>query len=164
MRTAVLRHVAGFEIEECAAPRPGDGGVLVEMWAVGTCGSDVAAFRGRHPLRAPPVVLGHQGAGRVVEAGTDTALPAGARVAVLPLVSCRRCGRLEQGPSHLCAHRRSSGAGLPGILSRYVVVPQRALVPLADGLAYGPVDLFDRAAGRTFATADPTDHPREPGT
>ncbi|MFI8946585.1 zinc-binding dehydrogenase [Streptomyces sp. NPDC053750] len=146
MRTAVLRQVARIEIEECAVPRPGDGEALVEMRAVGLCGSDVAAFRGRHPFRAPPVVLGHEGAGRVVEAAADAAIPAGTRVAVLPLVSCRGCGRCEQGLSHLCAHRRLPGAGLPGLLSRYVAVPQRALVPLADGLPYAEGALVEPAA------------------
>ncbi|MEU9593183.1 alcohol dehydrogenase catalytic domain-containing protein [Streptomyces sp. NPDC048193] len=146
MRTAVLRQVARIEIEECAVPRPGDGEALVEMRAVGLCGSDLAAFRGGHPFRAPPVVLGHEGAGRVVRAAAGGSVPAGTRVAVLPLVSCRRCGRCEQGLAHLCAHRRLPGAGLPGLLSRYVAVPEHALVPLADDLPYARGALVEPTA------------------
>lgn len=146
MRRAVLRQVARIEIEECAVPRPGDGEALVEMRAVGLCGSDVAAFRGQHPFRTPPVVLGHEGAGRVVHPAAGGAIPADARVAVLPLVSCRRCGPCEQGLSHLCTLRRLPGAGLPGLLSRYVAVPESALVPLADGLPYAEGALVEPTA------------------
>ncbi|MFB4419505.1 zinc-binding dehydrogenase [Streptomyces sp. QL37] len=146
MRSAVLKQVGRIEIEESSDPRPGGGEALVEMRAVGLCGSDVAAFRGRHPFRAPPVVLGHEGAGRVVVAATDGAVPAGARVAVLPLASCRRCGRCEQGLSHLCAHRRLPGAGLPGLLSRYVALPASTLVPLPDDLTYAEGALVEPAA------------------
>jgi 2-desacetyl-2-hydroxyethyl bacteriochlorophyllide A dehydrogenase len=61
-------------------------------------------------------------------------------------VSCRWCARCEEGLSHLCAHRRLPGTGLPGLLSQYVAVPQRALVPLPDSLPYPEGALVEPAA------------------
>ncbi|MFG2427773.1 zinc-binding dehydrogenase [Streptomyces sp. NPDC048590] len=145
MRSAVLRRAGVIEIEESGIPSPGEGDALVEMRAVGLCGSDTAAFRGRHPFREPPVVLGHEGAGRVVEAPGGAIVP-GSKVAVLPLAACRRCVRCERGLSHMCAHRRLPGAGLPGLLARFVVLPEHSLVPLPGDLTYAEGALIEPAA------------------
>ncbi|WP_371604621.1 alcohol dehydrogenase catalytic domain-containing protein [Streptomyces sp. NBC_01220] len=145
MRSAVLKRAGGIEIEESGVPPIGEGEALVEMRAVGLCGSDTAAFRGCHPFREPPVVLGHEGAGRVAEAADGT-IARGTKVAVLPLAFCGRCGHCERGLSHLCAYRRLPGAGLPGLLAQYVVLPRRALVPLPGALSYAQGALIEPAA------------------
>jgi 2-desacetyl-2-hydroxyethyl bacteriochlorophyllide A dehydrogenase len=146
MRAAVLRAAGRIGVEEVDDPEPGEGDALVEMRAVGICGSDLAAFRGRHPFRAAPVVLGHEGAGRVVRAAPGGRYAVGERVAVMPLLSCWSCQRCESGLAHLCAHRRVPGVGWEGLLSRYVPVPERALFPLAGPLSWSQGALMEPAA------------------
>ncbi len=146
MRAAVLRAVGRIGVEEVDEPAPGAGEALVEMRAVGLCGSDLAAFRGRHPFRSAPVVLGHEGAGRVVRAAPGARHPAGLRVAIMPLLSCWECPRCESGLAHLCARRRVPGAGWEGMLGGYVPVPERALFPLAERLSWGEGALIEPAA------------------
>ncbi|MFI6875287.1 zinc-binding dehydrogenase [Streptomyces sp. NPDC050400] len=146
MRTAVLRQVRRIEVERGAAPRPAAGEALVELRSVGLCGSDLAAFRGHHPFRSPPVVLGHEGAGRIVRAASAGGPAEGARVAVLPLAACRRCERCESGLAHLCPHRRVPGAGLPGLLAGRVALPVETLVPIDDELTYDEGALIEPAA------------------
>ncbi|MEO3753137.1 alcohol dehydrogenase catalytic domain-containing protein [Streptomyces sp. B6B3] len=142
----MLRGVGRIGVEEVAEPVPGPGEALVEMRAVGLCGSDLAAFHGRHPFRSAPVVLGHEGAGRVARAAAGGRYGDGRRVAIMPLLSCWECPRCESGLAHLCAHRRVPGAGWEGMLGGYVPVPERALFPLAERLSWGEGALIEPAA------------------
>lgn len=109
---------------------------LIELRSVGICGSDMHAFRGHHPFRKPPVILGHEGAGRVVRPVRGGRLAEGARVAIMPVQSCWSCPRCEDGLSHLCAHKRVPGAGWQGLMAEYVPAPERVLYELPDSIGY----------------------------
>ncbi|TDD26854.1 hypothetical protein E1218_11970 [Kribbella turkmenica] len=119
--------------------------MLLRMRAVGLCGSDLHTWRGHHPFRKPPVVLGHEGAGEVV-ASRDPAFGVGDRVAVLPALSCWECGQCEAGRPHLCRRKQVPGGGWPGMLSEYFAAPGRVLVPLADGIGYDEGALIEPLA------------------
>jgi L-iditol 2-dehydrogenase len=122
MRAGVLTGPRRVEIADVIDPPVTPGTVLVRMSVVGICGSDLHTYRGEHPFRKPPVILGHEGAGRVAGSGE--------RVAILPSESCRACRECETGLLHLCARKRVPGSGWAGFLSDYVTVPRAALVPL----------------------------------
>lgn len=90
-RTVVLATVA--------VPEPGPGEVLVRIRACGICGSDLHLFAnnvGPAPTLVSmgtfPFVLGHEIAGRVIEAGGDCPLPVGTPVAVDPCIPCSARG------------------------------------------------------------------------
>jgi L-idonate 5-dehydrogenase len=98
--------------------------VRVSMRYGTVCGSDVGYFlRGRigaFELR-DPFVLGHEGAGVVLETGSKvTNVAAGDRVAIHPGKACRRCAYCVAGRSNLCQHMRYLG-------SASVVPPQDGL-------------------------------------
>ena len=57
-----------LSIEDVKPARPGARDVIVEVGASGVCHSDLSIMRGYVPL-PPGVILGHEGAGRVVEVG-----------------------------------------------------------------------------------------------
>ena len=71
-RAAVLHGPGDVRIEERAVPEPGPREVLVEIAAVGVCGSDIHYYEhgriGSFVVREP-MVLGHESAGRVVALG-----------------------------------------------------------------------------------------------
>ncbi|GAB2964636.1 L-idonate 5-dehydrogenase [Streptomyces pseudoechinosporeus] len=146
MKAAVLRAVGRIAVEEVEPPKPAPDETVVEMRTVGLCGSDLAAFRGGHPFRSPPVVLGHEGAGRVRHAPAGGRVRVGDRVAIMPLQSCWACPRCEAGLAHLCAHRRVPGHGWEGFLGQQVTAPERALFPLADAVSYAEGALIEPAA------------------
>jgi hypothetical protein len=76
------------------------------------CGLDLSTYRGHHPSRVPPVVLGHEAAGEVDAVGPDLEGPTrGMRVAVEPLLPCRSCVPCRRGETNLCADRRVPGVG-----------------------------------------------------
>jgi len=105
-RAAVLHAVGDVRIEERRVPEPGPREVLVEVAAVGVCGSDVHYYEhgriGDHVVRAP-LVLGHESAGRVVALGDGaTKHGVGDRVALEPGVPCGRCRECRAGRYNLC--------------------------------------------------------------
>src|SRR6266568_8800895 len=121
---------------EWAPPRLGEGWVAVRPEAAGICGSEVEGYVGRQPNRRPPLVMGHELAGVVAEAGPG-ADPAwlGRRVAVNPIVSCHACPLCGAGERNLCPTRRLIGVHDPGGFAELVAAPQASLVPLPDGMA-----------------------------
>jgi L-iditol 2-dehydrogenase len=115
-----------LEWREQPEPMPGNDEVLVRVDAVGICGSDLHAWRGEDSRRPPPLVLGHEAAGRIAS-GPNT----GMRVAVNPMVTCGACERCLEGRAHLCATREViSLPPRPGAFAEFVRIPERSLVPL----------------------------------
>ncbi len=106
MRASVLLTQDELTIEERAVPAPGPHDVLVEVAAVGVCGSDVHYYRhGRIGdfVVDRPIVLGHELSGRIVAVGED--VPAdrvGQRVAIEPQKPCHRCRQCLAGRYNLC--------------------------------------------------------------
>jgi aryl-alcohol dehydrogenase len=104
-RAAVLRsYESRFALEEVILNTgPADGEVLVEIAGCGMCRTDLAVRRsaGRSPL---PAVLGHEGAGVVMETGgPHTGLSKGDHV-VLSFDSCGRCRNCMHAASAYCEH------------------------------------------------------------
>jgi L-iditol 2-dehydrogenase len=107
MRAAVLHAPGEIRIEERERPQPGPREVLVQVTAVGVCGSDVHYYEhgriGPHVVEAP-LILGHESAGRVVELGEGASKHAvGDRVTMEPGVPCGRCRECRAGRYNLCA-------------------------------------------------------------
>ena len=111
------------QIVEVPVPTPGPGEVLVRVRATGICASDVAAFKGTHNFRRPPVITGHELAGEIVTLGQDvTGLRVGDRVALEPHVGCGHCDYCRQDNYHECPEKRFVGVGeWIGAFAEYVV-------------------------------------------
>lgn len=121
-------------------PRLADGEVLVAVGAVGICGSELSGFLGQNSLRVPPLIMGHECAGRIVQTTTGTfttGQPAtvGTRVTFNPLVVCGTCDRCRAGRTNLCRRRQLVGAHRPGAFAQYVAVPTTQCYPLPDHLS-----------------------------
>jgi S-(hydroxymethyl)glutathione dehydrogenase/alcohol dehydrogenase len=81
--------------------------VRVETGASGVCHSDLSYVRGLHPL-VVPVVLGHEGAGRVLEVGSEASgLRPGDRVITAWASFCGQCFQCVRGRGHLCEAQAS---------------------------------------------------------
>jgi L-iditol 2-dehydrogenase len=107
VKAAVLHAPGEIRIEEREPPVPGPREVLVQITAVGVCGSDVHYYE--HGRIGPfvveaPLILGHESAGRVVELGPEVTRHAvGDRVTLEPGVPCGRCRECRAGRYNLCA-------------------------------------------------------------
>ena len=121
-------------------PQLADGEVLIAVGAVGICGSELSGFLGHNSLRVPPLIMGHECAGRVVETTTGnfaTGQPAstGTRVTFNPLIVCGTCDRCLAGRTNLCRRRQLVGAHRPGAFAQYVAVPARQCYSLPEHLS-----------------------------
>jgi L-iditol 2-dehydrogenase len=112
VKAAVLVETGKIDIHEVDRQALGPDDLLIKTARAGVCGSDLHAFRGKHPFRKPPVILGHELAGTVVECGDNVKdFSPGDRVTVMPLLPCGACHLCRMGRSNLCLHRRVPGVG-----------------------------------------------------
>jgi len=103
-----------LRIETVQLEGPKEGEVLVEIGATGVCHTDEFTLSGADPEGLFPSVLGHEGAGVVVEAGPGvTSLAAGDHVIPLYTPECRQCEYCLSQKTNLCqAIRTTQGQGL----------------------------------------------------
>ena len=109
-----------IETVELDGPRAGE--VLVEIKATGICHTDAYTLSGADPEGLFPAILGHEGAGIVVDVGKDvTSLKKGDHVIPLYVPECRTCDYCTSGRTNLCqAIRVTQGKGLmPDGTSRF---------------------------------------------
>ena len=122
-RAAVaLAPEAPLTIETVDVDGPREGEVLVQIMASGVCHTDEYTRSGRDPEGIFPSILGHEGAGVVVELGPNVrSLRKGDHVIPLYTPECRNCSYCTSGKTNLCqAIRATQGRGLmPDGTSRF---------------------------------------------
>ena len=149
-----------LEKRSVPAPRPRDGGAVLETVASEVCGTDVHLFHGRLPGVPYPIVPGHVSVGRVLEKSGSLRDVEGREIEAGTVVtfydvygSCGACWHcLVAKAATRCPHRRVYGitaAASDGILGgwaeRIEILPGVRLVPLPDGLA--PEDFLGGGCG-----------------
>lgn len=126
MRAIVYTAPHELQELEVAEPQPEDGEVVVEVGAVGICGSEIEGFANQSPFRVPPLIMGHEFVG---------CLGDGSRVVVNPVVSCRRCDLCLRGLANLCRQRKIIGIHRSGGFAQRVAVPKENCYPLPEGVS-----------------------------
>ncbi len=113
---AAVAHGAGkkLSIETVQLEGPRQGEVMVEVRATGICHTDEFTLSGADPEGIFPAILGHEGAGVVVETGPGVSSVAkGDHVIPLYTPECRQCEYCTSGKTNLCqAIRETQGRGL----------------------------------------------------
>ncbi|XKE46436.1 alcohol dehydrogenase catalytic domain-containing protein [Halomonas organivorans] len=118
-----------------------EGECRVRIQATGICGSDLHAYHGHDPRRQPPLVLGHEAAGEVVEGAL-----AGKRVTMNPLIVCGHCDYCLEGRHNLCSNRTMIGMTRPGTFAETLTIPDHCLIELPDSLDAVAAALTEPAA------------------
>jgi S-(hydroxymethyl)glutathione dehydrogenase/alcohol dehydrogenase len=160
---AAVAHKAGaplvVETVDLAGPKQGE--VLVEIKATGICHTDEFTRSGADPEGLFPAILGHEGAGIVVDIGADvTSLKKGDHVIPLYTPECRQCEYCLSGKTNLCqAIRVTQGQGVmpdgssrfsmggkklfhymgTSTFSNYTVVPEIALAKIREDAPFDKV-------------------------
>jgi 2-desacetyl-2-hydroxyethyl bacteriochlorophyllide A dehydrogenase len=136
------------ELRELPAPPTEAGSLRLRVDAVGICGSDLHAYKGHDPRRVPPMVLGHEFVGTVIEGAQ-----AGRRYTANPIVACGHCRYCGQGRTNLCSNRSMIGMNLQGAFAQELMVPESCLVPVPDTLPNAAAALTEPAATVVHALA-----------
>jgi L-iditol 2-dehydrogenase len=102
--------------------------VKIRIAACGVCGSDIHVRHDTFPYW-PPVILGHEFAGTVVEQGLDCRyFKEGDRVVAEPHTkACGACYLCRTGNIQICPEKRSPGWGIDGGMTEYICYPERLL-------------------------------------
>lgn len=111
-----------LEIVDVQLEGPKEGEVMIELRATGICHTDAFTLSGEDPEGAFPAILGHEGAGVVVEVGQGVkSLKKGDHVIPLYTPECRQCEYCLSQKTNLCqAIRSTQGQGLmPDGTSRF---------------------------------------------
>lgn len=122
-------------------PRRAPGEALVAVESVGICGSDMHAYLGHDPRRVPPLILGHEAVGTVLEGARP-----GQTVALNPLITCGNCLECLGGRQNLCAHRELIGMARSGAFAEQIALPEANLIPVPAGLSAAKAALTEPGA------------------
>ncbi len=142
MKALLLSDYKKLELIDMPKPQIGPEDVLVKVRACGICGSDIHGYDGSTGRRIPPLVMGHEAAGEIVETGSAVQQwKEGDRVTFDSTVSCGRCYFCQRGEINLCENRQVLGVSCGeyrrhGAFAEYVQVPQNILYALPDNLPY----------------------------
>jgi L-iditol 2-dehydrogenase len=142
MKALVLKKYKKLVLEDVAQPVPTAGEVLVAVKSCGICGSDVHGMDGSTGRRRPPIIMGHEAAGVVVEVGREVSgWKPGDRVTLDSTIYCGQCDYCRRGQINLCDQRRVLGVSCEeyrqnGAFAEYVAVPPRILYRLPEELPF----------------------------
>ena len=126
---AVVKAAAapGAEIRDVPVPHAGSGEVLLRVLRAGVCGTDLHIWtwdRWSQGRVHPPVTLGHEFVGEIVERGDGVAnLEPGERVSCESHIVCQTCIACRTGNAHVCENTRILGVDVNGGFAEYVAVP-----------------------------------------
>jgi L-iditol 2-dehydrogenase len=152
MKALLLSRYQHLEIAELPEPVPGCGEILVRVAACGICGSDVHGYDGSSGRRIPPIVMGHEAAGRIAVVGDGVeGFAVGDRVTFDSTIYCGSCAPCLRGEVNLCDSRQVLGVSCSdyrraGAFAEYVVVPARIVYRLPDNLSFEEAAMLEAVA------------------
>lgn len=158
---ALIKYAPGegnVSIGEMPEPVCGEGRVKIAVRFCGVCGTDLHVLHDTFP-NYPPVILGHEFAGEVVEIGRSVSKVApGDGVTVFPAsaVICGKCPYCRSGNFLFCPTRRGMGHGVNGAFTRYAVVREDQVYKLPEGFTFQEAALTEPFAAATHAVCDVT--------
>jgi L-iditol 2-dehydrogenase len=152
MKALLLSEYNHLEVTDLPMPRPAPDEVLIKVGACGICGSDVHGYDGTSGRRIPPIVMGHEAAGTVAAIGSAVSRTReGDRVTFDSTIYCGACEYCQRGEMNLCNNRQVLGVSTPdfrraGAFAEYVVVPERVLYPLPEGVPFTAAAMIEPLA------------------
>lgn len=159
---AIVKYARGagnVDLREIPEPTPGPGQVKVEVKAAGLCGSDLHIYHDQIaiPIR-PPVVMGHEFAGVIVELGEGVKhLRVGDRVTCeTTAFFCGECLPCHLGYYNLCPSRQVLGYAVDGCFAKYCVVHERQVHLLPDSIDFVSAALTEPLACCVHAVLEMT--------
>ena len=141
MKALVYTAEREITYQEVPEPDTRSGEALVCIESVGVCGSDLHAWMGHDSRRTPPLILGHEAVGTVVDGSI-----AGKRVVLNPLITCGECEYCLGGRQNLCPKRDLIGMYRPGAFAEQIAIAERNLIPVPDDLGSNQAALTEPGA------------------
>lgn len=162
MKCLSLETYGRFELVEKPRPAPGPEEVVLQVEACGICGSDIHGMDGSTGRRIPPIVMGHEAAGTLVELGSAVSgWAVGDRVTFDSTVYCGTCSYCRAGRINLCDHRQVLGVSCgeyrrDGAFAEYVAVPWHILYRLPENVTFVQAAMVEPVSVAVHAVSRPS--------
>lgn len=109
-------------------PVVGKGEVLIKIEACAICGTDIKSYFSGNPRIKPPMTMGHEFAGMIVEVDAEaTGYQVGQRVTMATSIGCGECYYCRKGQTNLCRSAEAMGFHYPGAMAPYIKIPAKAV-------------------------------------
>ena len=133
MKALVYTGTEKLEYKDFKDPNLKNDESIIKVEASGICGSDMHAYHGKDERRIPPLILGHEVSGVIVNGDEKDK-----KVVLNPLITCGECEFCNSGSEHLCSKRVLLGMNRPverqGGFAEMVLVPNKNIYELPKGL------------------------------
>lgn len=134
MKAISITAPSQLELIELADPTPGNSEVVVEVAAVGICGTDLHIFEGEFAPKLP-IIPGHEMSGEVVAIGAGVkGIKVGDYVAIDPSLHCGECFYCRRARGNLCENWNALGVTFPGAAAEFLLSPQKNIHKLPKGV------------------------------
>ncbi|NGP46387.1 NAD(P)-dependent alcohol dehydrogenase [Bacillaceae bacterium SIJ1] len=148
MKAAVLTDLKTIDIQDIDLPAINDDEVLIQIRAVGLCGSDVHYYEhGKigNFIVDKPLVLGHEASGDIVQVGNNvTGLKEGQRVSIEPGATCGTCRYCKEGRYNLCPHVEFLATPpYDGAFCEFISMRADLVFPIPDTMSYETAALIE---------------------
>ena len=132
------------------------GEAVIEVKYCGICGTDVAIYKGLHPRAKPPLIMGHEVSGIIVNV-KSVAFKKGDRVVINPLISCGECFSCKMGKPNSCQNLKLIGIDKNGGFAKYLRVSVDNIYKIPDEVDFKKAALIEpfALAARTFKKTKP---------
>ena len=138
MKAVQITEKKKIEIINVDEPKLKDNCALIDVKAMGICGSDIHAFTGASKNVVYPDRIGHEAAGVVVKIADGASNPndikVGDRVVINPYIFCGKCYPCSQGKTNCCSTLKCIGVQSEGAMSERFVHPVDLLVKVPDSV------------------------------
>ena len=126
MQAIVFEKTKQLRIQDIPIPSLNSGDVLIQMELCGICASDIAALKGDVSDYSPPVVMGHELAGTIVES-RHSEVKIGERVTVNPMLTCGKCPNCMNDRDKYCDSIEGIGHDIDGGYAEYIRMPKHGV-------------------------------------
>ena len=149
MKAVQITEKKKIEIIKVPEPKLKDNCALIDIKAIGICGSDIHAFTGQSKNVVYPNRIGHEAAGVVIEISKDAYNPngikVGDRVVINPYIFCGECYPCSQGKTNCCIKLKCIGVQSEGAMTEKFVHPVELLVKVPDSVDWETCAIIEPA-------------------
>jgi len=137
MKRVIIHEPHKLEVFEDEVPQPASDEVLLDVKAVGICGSDLHTFEGQHPFVSYPVLPGHEVSGEIVAVGANVdAGLVGKKAVIEPSIPDGSRPKFEPGRYNIAGGLRVMGFQAPGAMAEQFAVALDRVHILPDDFSH----------------------------
>lgn len=148
----------GAELEVVDIPKISPNEVLVNVKVASICGTDVHIYKWNEWAQnriKPPLIIGHEFAGEVVEVGTDVkSLKVGDFVSAETHIPCNQCFQCKTGKQHICKNVSILGVDINGVFADYVALPEVCAWKNSDKIPFEFASVQEPLGNSVYATLE----------